>query len=71
MRYNAKKICLKEDADNSSINQAYDKYTTKENNRIQRKTVQIVRSVERVVDQWGLVHCSLVAIRHTKNHSDI
>jgi len=71
MRYDAKIICLKEEADSSSINQAYDKFTAKEDKRIQRKTLPYVRAMEIVVDQWGLVHCGLAAVRHTKENPDI
>ena len=72
MRYANKIICLKEEADSSSINQAYDKFTANEDKQIQQKTLPMVRNMTgSITDQWGLVHCGLVAIRHSKKNNNI
>ena len=71
MRYDNQIICLKEEADSSSINQAYDKFTAKEDKRVQRKTLPNLRQMVGIVDQWGLVHSGLAAVRNTKENPEI
>ena len=52
----------------SSINQAYDKYVAKEDNRIQHNNLTFIRNSRHwnsnITDQWGLLHCGIAAVRH-------
>jgi hypothetical protein len=67
MYWDAKIILLKEEADSSHVNQAFDKFVAKEDKINMRDLLSLLRrttSVTKgVVDQWGLVHVGLAAVR--------
>ena len=73
-RYNNKIITLKEEADSSSINQAYDKLVAKMDKQVQRLNLGWLRGTKRnlnaLCDQWDLVHCGLAAVRWTIAHPE-
>ena len=68
IRFKNKIISLKEEGDSSSINQEYDKYVAKEDNRIQHNNLTFIRNSRHwnsnITDQWGLLHCGIAAVRH-------
>ena len=70
--FKSKIISLKEEVDSSSINQAYNKYFAKEDNRIQRKNLTFLRDSSQwnsdITDQWSLFHCFIAAVRYTTMH---
>ena len=70
IRSNNKIISLKEEADSSHINQAYDKFVAKSDKATEVRTLSYLRTAKQVnrgvVDQWGLVHVGLAAVRETK-----
>ena len=72
IRFKDKIIILKDEGDSSSINQAHDKYVAKEDNHIQRNKLNFIRDSRQwnsnITDQWGLLHYSLAAVRHTTMH---
>jgi hypothetical protein len=61
---------LKEEADSSHANQACDKFVAKSDKATEVRTLSYLRSAKQlnkgVVDQWGLVHIGLAAVRETK-----
>ena len=73
-RYNNRIITLKEEADSSSINQAYDKLVAKMDKQVQRLNLGWLRGTKRnlnaLCDQWDLVHCGLAAICWTTAHPE-
>jgi hypothetical protein len=70
-----KVLSLKEEADSSHINQAYDRLTAKSDKRVHHESLHWLmkdRSHNRnLVDQYALVHCGLAAVRKTKQNPDI
>lgn len=75
LRYDNKILCLKEEADTSHVNQAYDQLTAKTDKEIQRKALDFMlrdcHTNSLMIDQWKLLTCALAPIRHTKQHPDI
>jgi hypothetical protein len=69
-RFDNKILALKEEGDSSHVNQAYDKYVAKEDKVSKTESLAMLRSAKHiskgVVDQWGLVHVGLYAVRATK-----
>ncbi len=70
VRMNRKILSLKEEADSSHVNQAYDKFVAKSDKATEVRTLSYLRTAKQlnrgVVDQWGLVHVGLAAVRETK-----
>jgi type II secretory pathway component PulJ len=68
-------LSLKEEGDSSSINQAYDKNMAREDKRIQRQALGILRQetiyCKNLFDQWKLLLCGLAAVRHSARHPEI
>jgi hypothetical protein len=69
-RYDNKISSVKEEGDSSHVNQAYDKLVAKSDKRAGNESLGMLRSAtflnRGVVDQWGLIHVGLYAIRETK-----
>ena len=71
VRRDHKILSLKEEADSLHANQAYDRMVAKTNKMAKTEILGMMRSGIKfvnkgVVDQWGLVHIGLFAIRLTK-----
>jgi hypothetical protein len=70
MKADAGIICVKEEADSSHVCQGYDKYVAKCDKAVMRSTLDLLRRTtaicKGVVDQWGLVHVGLAAVRAVK-----
>ena len=68
-------LSLKEEGDSSSINQAYDKNMAKEDKRIQRQALGVLRQetmyCKNLFCQWKLLICGLAAVRHSDRHPEI
>lgn len=72
-RHDAKILALKEEGDSSHVNQAYDKYVAKADKSGKREGLALMRGMQftgfeteggaKIMDQWGLVHVGLYAIR--------
>ena len=74
-RANAKILLLKEEADSSSYNQAYDKHAAKSDKRQQRIALKTMRSMKgkgkNMIDQWDLVLCGTQAVRYSHRHPEV
>jgi hypothetical protein len=74
-RADAKILLLKEEADSSSYNQAYDKHAAKSDKRQQRNALTILRSMKgrskNIIDQWDLVLCGTQAVRYSDHHPEV
>lgn len=73
-RSDAKIFCIKEEADTSSYNQAYDQFVGKSDKAHHEEAVvalQGSRYANGVLNQWSLVHAALFAIRQTKKETRI
>jgi hypothetical protein len=74
-RANAKILVLKEEADSSSYNQAYDKHAAKSDKRQQRNALTTMRSMKgkgkNIFDQWDLVLCGTQAVRYSHRHPEV
>jgi hypothetical protein len=72
-RYDNKIIAVKEEGDLSHVNQAYDKFVAKADKKAGNESLGMLRSAtylnRGVVDQWGLIHVGLYAIRETKRET--
>ena len=71
VRRDHKILSLKEEADSSHANQAYDRMVAKTDKMAKTESLGMMRSGIKfvnkgVVDQWGLVHVGMFAIRSTK-----
>ena len=66
IRFNNKILSLKEEGYSSSINQAYDKYVSKEYKRIQCNNFRQWKS--NINNQWGLMHYVIATVRYTTMH---
>ena len=71
VRRDHKILSLKEEADSSHSNQVYDRIVSKTDKMAKTESLGMMRSGIKfvnkgVVDQWGLVHVGLFAIRSTK-----
>ena len=66
-RLNHRILSLKEEGDTSHVNQAYDKFVAKTDKKTRSYSVGVQRECKYynkgVVDQWGLVHSGLMAVR--------
>ena len=75
IRFKNKIISLKEEGEFSSINQAYNKYFSKEDKIIQRNNLDFLRDSRQwnsnITDQWGLLHCGFSDVRHTMIHPQL
>lgn len=75
IRYENKVLSLKEDADSSSINQAYDKEVAKSDKRIQRQSLAHLQNLKQfnanIVDQWSIMLTGLAAVRHCNKNPNI
>ena len=65
-------LSIKEEGDTSHVNQAYDKFVAKKDKQSRNYSVAVQRECKYynkgVIDQWGLVHSGLHAVREvTKN----
>jgi hypothetical protein len=68
MRLENKILSLKEEADSSHVNQAYDKYVAKGDKSAKSECLALLRNrkISRgVVDQWRMLHVGLYAVRDT------
>jgi hypothetical protein len=69
-RFQSKILSLKEEGDSSHVNQAYDKFVAKSDKRSKDEGIAMLRgtmsATKGVVDQWGMVHVGLYAVRDTK-----
>ena len=69
-RYDNRVLSLKEEGFSSHVNQAYDKFVAKSDKAAQNECLGFQRNrllpCKGVVDQWGLVHTGLHAIRSTQ-----
>ena len=74
-RQNGKIRCVKEEGDSSHINQAYDKFVAKSDKLHQLEAANALKNAsfitKGVLDQWGLVHAALFAIRACKEETRI
>ena len=65
-------IAVKEEGDSSQVNQEYDKYVAKKDKKVMRETLGLLRRTtsicKGVVDQWGLIHVGLAAVRAVEPH---
>jgi hypothetical protein len=63
----AKILLLKEEADSSHVNQSYDQEVARNDKRVGRACLELVRRNKTIgggiVDQWGLVHVGLACVR--------
>jgi hypothetical protein len=70
LRYDSKILSLKEEGDSSQVNQAYDKFVAPADKSAKDESLAMLRGCtlvnKGVVDQWGLVHVGLFAIRALK-----
>jgi hypothetical protein len=68
MRYESKILSLKEEADSSHVNQAYDRFVAKSDKSLKREALGLLRSSvhNKVIDQWGLLHVCLFIVRGMK-----
>ena len=71
VRRDHKILSLKEEADSSHANQAYDRMVAKTDKMAKTESLGMMRSGIKsvnkgVVEQWGLVHVGLFEIRSTK-----
>ena len=68
-RHEMKFFSVKEEGDTSHVNQAYDKFVAKSDKYARMQSLSMLRNAKflnkGVVDQWGLVHAGLFAIRET------
>ena len=74
MRLDAKIICVKEEGDSSSVNQAYDKFVAKSDKKVHRQTLDVLREMagaNGIFNQWQMVQCGLSAIRATADNPNI
>lgn len=75
LRTKHKVLSLKEEADSSHINQAYDRLTAKSDKRVHRESLawllQDRARNKNILDQYALVHCGLAAVRKTKANPEI
>ena len=69
LRFDAKISCIKEEAEKSSYNQAYDQFVAKSGELHQEEATNILKNAPEitkgVVDQYGLLHAALFAIQAT------
>jgi hypothetical protein len=67
LRYDSKILSLKEEGDSSHVNQAYDKFVAPADKSAKDESLAMLRGCtlvnKGVVDQWGLVHVGLFAIK--------
>jgi hypothetical protein len=74
-RADAKIVPIKEKADSSSINQAYNKHTAKSDKWQQHKSLSFMCEFKgknkNMVDQWDILLCGLTAIQYTTSHPEI
>jgi hypothetical protein len=63
----SKIMLLKEEADSSQVNQSYDQETARNDKRVGRACLELLRRTKSIssgiVDQWGLVHVGLASLR--------
>lgn len=74
LRMDARVISIKEEADSSSINQAYDKLVARSDKTVQRKNLSYLRELKgsnEFRDQWDLIHVGLAAVRYTREHPEL
>jgi hypothetical protein len=76
MQYRAdiKIIAVKEEGDSSHCNQAYDKFAAKRDKAANTESMYMLRwtmqDINRAgVDQWGLIHVGLFAVRELKEET--
>ena len=67
VRRNHKILSLKEEVDSSQANQSYDRFVAKRYKAEKTESLGMMRNIKYVnrgvIDQWGLVHVGLYAIR--------
>ena len=73
MRWLAKILSLKEEGDTSHVCQAYDKFVAKSDKVVQRLSLSLLHKIflegtVSIIDQYGLLHCAMAAVRHTKDN---
>lgn len=75
IRADNKVLSLKEEADTSHINQAYDKFAARADKRVQRQNLRWLlkdrQYCSNIVGQTSLISCGLAAVRHTSRNPDV
>ena len=59
-----------------NVCQAYDKFVAKSDKAVQRLSLSLLRKIFQegtmsIINQYGLLHCAMAAVRHTKDNPKI
>jgi len=73
LRANSKISSLKEEGDSSHVNQAYDRFMAKSDKSAKGESIAMLRNAKQatkgVIDQWGLIHVGLYAVRAARREA--
>jgi hypothetical protein len=74
-RWQHKVLSLKEEGDSSHINQAYDRFTAKNDKQVHREALQWLQRDKwknrNIASQWDLVHGGLACVRASRDNPAI